>query len=460
MKIADALAAGAIVGLGQSAQVMDSPLVAAGAVGNWRGYRALYRGRPHRLLEYVPPGLVTRAGDELVLMIDTPDAAAAWDAALTRAQQLGRQLMAAGTLGGTIEPVVAFERALGTVFLVAEEGNGELLSASLTDMPWKPKAVRDLADALAKALGASHEADLLHLDIAPSTVVLTDDGAMLRGFAFDQRPLMRVLGGRTAFVRPPYSAMELYDDSARATLSPSTDIYAASALLYRVMTGLDAPDWGTRAQAGAAPTRPNVRGYVPEMLDTIERGLTLDPNQAFLSVEDWRVAMGSIVAERSWLVPALGAATLVLAAGAGYAWWDGWLAPQAPGASVEATGKSESGPATPEQENTPAPAVTPEATPTMVEPTPDTGEAPDAVGTTAPAASPSPPSTDRTPERAKPASPSASAKPAPPRERRKPTTSKPGTSGNKPPLPPRAKPAPSPSQKGVTVCEAGATINC
>lgn len=325
----------AMVGMSNPAQIMDEPIE---RIGSWWVYAAFWRGRRQLLWEYAPAGVTTRGSDGLIAPHD--GGGTWWLPMLQRVEQLGAALKRqAGHPAFKAQAVTHVERAGGTlVFLCDGTSAGESLAAVMQRAdkagPWAPESVRELALQLADAMTAAHDADLLHLDIAPATLMQVGDQIVLRGFRADERSLMRPAGGKAPFVRPPYSAIELYDDTGRASLSPATDIHAASALLYRLVTGADVPGW-----TSGKSRRPDAPGYAPAFLDAIERGLSTDPTQAFLSVAEWRAAMAPVVASEPaadgpprWLPAAVLVALLLL--GGSYGWQQGWFKPAAPSPAV------------------------------------------------------------------------------------------------------------------------------
>ena len=107
---------------------------------------------------------------------------------------------------------------------------------------------------IAEALIEVHNAGILHRDIKPGNVVVTDDGRVVlidfgsaRGFAADQTKTM------TSILTPGYAPIEQYSSKARFT--PATDIYSLGATLYHMVTGR-MPEPSTEQISGDTLTPP------------------------------------------------------------------------------------------------------------------------------------------------------------------------------------------------------------
>src|SRR3954452_24703546 len=124
--------------------------------------------------------------------------------------------------------------------------------------PFTEAEVLDVAGRVAAALRPVHAAGVLHRDVNPSNVMLTEHGRIVVidfGLArdFDQHSTM----GMTRMVTPGYAPLEQYRGEAR--FGPSTDVYGLAATCYRLATGR-VPVAAIERDAGAdlpAPHRVN-----------------------------------------------------------------------------------------------------------------------------------------------------------------------------------------------------------
>ncbi|KIG13697.1 Serine/threonine protein kinase [Enhygromyxa salina] len=125
--------------------------------------------------------------------------------------------------------------AEGRVFGVIMQPEQGVPLARLLEQTAEPLALDkafELIGPLMEVVGLAHAKGLVHRNLHPRHVLITQDGAKLRGFGF----LPLVSWSRPAIVRENhgYAAPELF---AGAAPSPASDTYALAALLYRCITG-------------------------------------------------------------------------------------------------------------------------------------------------------------------------------------------------------------------------------
>lgn len=175
-----------------------------------------------------------------------------------------------------------------------------------------PRALTVLVDALADGLAAIHDAGVVHRDIKPanilfqvarrgpadteSTQIAEVQGAPLL-VAPDERILVGDLGiakdlakhGPLATIAggtPLFEAPEQRDGVAEIT--PASDIYSATALLWHALTAQRPPNAETLASH--LPVLPAAWHPV------IEQGMALDPGARFTTIESWRSAVHDVLA--------------------------------------------------------------------------------------------------------------------------------------------------------------------
>ncbi|MEU7607896.1 serine/threonine-protein kinase [Micromonospora sp. NPDC049204] len=119
-------------------------------------------------------------------------------------------------------------------YLVMELVDGHNLADRLRGgpLPW-PEAVR-VAGQIAAALAAAHRIGVVHRDVKPGNVMLTDTGAKVLDFG------IAALGGLDGQSGEPLMGTPAYFAPERLTAGPpdpASDVYALGALLYRTLTG-------------------------------------------------------------------------------------------------------------------------------------------------------------------------------------------------------------------------------
>ncbi|MFE0592798.1 protein kinase [Micromonospora echinospora] len=124
-------------------------------------------------------------------------------------------------------------------YLVMELVEGENLADRLDRGPlaW-PDAVR-LGGQVAAALAAAHRIGVVHHDVKPGNVMLTETGAKVLDFgiaalAGPRHPIAGRGAGEPLMGTPAYLAPERL---AAGAPDPASDVYALGALLYRTLTG-------------------------------------------------------------------------------------------------------------------------------------------------------------------------------------------------------------------------------
>lgn len=156
----------------------------------------------------------------------------------------------------------------------------------------QPEAVLALAADLAAALEAIHSRGQLHLNLAPESIGVGTGRAVLHDPSVDRRrfiPLVRRLDG---LFRPGLSSFEAQDATESAPLVPATDLYGLCAVLYRVITGRDAPDWFGWTDETRLSACPEAAAYPVAFVAAVETGLSRNAADRFATVADWRAVAG------------------------------------------------------------------------------------------------------------------------------------------------------------------------
>lgn len=124
-----------------------------------------------------------------------------------------------------------------TAYMIMEYLRGRSLGKLVEErgaLP-EPEAVDDIRRA-GQALEVVHAANLLHRDIKPDNIVLTDDGrVVLIDFGNARTYTAGMTSRMTTLVTPGYAPLEQYGQRVR--FGAFTDVYALGATLYHLLTG-------------------------------------------------------------------------------------------------------------------------------------------------------------------------------------------------------------------------------
>ncbi|NND03594.1 MAG: protein kinase, partial [Acidimicrobiia bacterium] len=194
----------------------------------------------------------------------------------------------------------------GRPFFVMEFADAGTLAARLavkTNVGLDAASARAIVEALADSLGALHGAGVIHRDVNPKNILIRHadvkrseravHGTQIRSglVATDERLLLGDLGlakdvvragaavsmvGGTAHYIPPEQA------DPNGTVSPATDVYAATAVLWECLTATPPPDPPDLARA--------VAGLDEEWRTLFSTGLAADAADRFQSMGEWREA--------------------------------------------------------------------------------------------------------------------------------------------------------------------------
>lgn len=209
---------------------------------------------------------------QAVRFVPIPEAAAPYAEALNAFEALGRKLRAEAPRAAL--PVEAVVLAASGVFWLQPPA-GLTLEAWLAEHPG-PAAepvVAAFARRLAEALTQLHAAGIVHGDLSPRALLIDGDAVRLTGFMVDRRPFFRALRSQEGLVEPGYAPPEAHDGALRHPIGPAADLYAASALLQRLLTGRAPPPANQAARLAGDTAWPSDIAVSPALRAGIDAGL-------------------------------------------------------------------------------------------------------------------------------------------------------------------------------------------
>ena len=176
------------------------------------------------------------------------------------------------------------------LYLVFEYAEGTTLKQRLEHGALKPVAAARLARELGSALSFAHRAGVLHRDIKPDNIILTDTGAKIADFGIARVPDSTLTKDGGLLGTPAYSSPE---SIARGTFSPMSDQFSMAATLYEAVAGIraypgqDAVAVATKISTEAPPPIAAQRGLAPKVDEILKRALSMQPEQRYPTAREF-----------------------------------------------------------------------------------------------------------------------------------------------------------------------------
>ncbi|HZO16115.1 MAG TPA: protein kinase [Polyangiaceae bacterium] len=193
-----------------------------------------------------------------------------------------------------VVPVLDLVKHRGETLVVMEYIHGLAASALIERCGRIPThvALTIVGDVL-RGLHAAHEADVVHRDVSPQNVLVSADGvALITDFGIAKargRAQVTKTGqikGKLAYMAP--------EQLAGGSLSPRTDVYAASIVAWELLAGRRLFDGASDAEVYARV----VQHQIPALPDShveaiVRRGLSAEPAERFESARAMALALQS-----------------------------------------------------------------------------------------------------------------------------------------------------------------------
>jgi serine/threonine protein kinase len=239
-------------------------------------------GQQIAIKEYLPSSLATRGPGELLPQVQS-DKLSLYRLGLKSFFEEGRSL--AQISHPSVVSVLNFFRENETVYMVMNYLEGDTLQDFIItarelkkQKVFRESTIRSLFDEILRGLRIVHQHKMLHLDIKPANIFITDDN---RAVMIDFGAAREVLSKEGNFIRPMYTpgfaAPEMYRRDS--SMGPWTDIYAIGACIYATMQGYppnDAPQRLEKDRLSLALSR--LRGvYSDNLIEVVEWCMSLDP---------------------------------------------------------------------------------------------------------------------------------------------------------------------------------------
>ena len=239
-------------------------------------------GQQVAVKEYLPSALTMRDAGALVPQV-APEKLSLYRLGLKSFFEEGRSL--AQISHPSVVSVLNFFRQNETVYMVMNYLEGATLQdfiVTARDLKkqkvFRESTIRSLFDEVLRGLRIVHQHKMLHLDLKPANIFITDDN---KAVMLDFGAAREVLNKEGNFTRPMYTpgfaAPVMYRRDS--TMGPWTDIYAIGACIYSCMQGYppnDAPQRLEKDRLALSLTR--MRGvYSDNLIEVVEWCMSLDP---------------------------------------------------------------------------------------------------------------------------------------------------------------------------------------
>ncbi|NYZ12167.1 serine/threonine protein kinase [Azospirillum sp. RWY-5-1] len=238
------------------------------------GFGATYLGWDDRLhvkvavKEFYPSNLISRlpGGTRVAAFSDVHEEA--FRLGLEKFMDEARMLARLRTIKEIVVVQDFFEEN-GTAYIIMELLQGKTLKRFIADNGGAVDGRRALGllAPIMKALQAVHEAGLIHRDVSPDNIFITESG---------ERKLLdfgaaRQAAGQgaqlTVILKPGYAPPEQYSQDAKQ--GPWTDVYAMCATIYCAVTGKAPPDATSRFLSDTIPRPANLGAKVPPAFEKV-----------------------------------------------------------------------------------------------------------------------------------------------------------------------------------------------
>jgi len=230
-------------------------------------------GQQVAIKEYLPSSLASRPPGELLPQVQ-PEKLSLYRLGLKSFFEEGRSL--AQISHASVVSVLNFFRENETVYMVMNYLEGGTLQDFIItarelkkQKVFRESTIRSLFDEILRGLRIVHQHKMLHLDIKPANIFVTDDN---KAVMIDFGAAREVLSKEGNFIRPMYTRRD-------SSMGPWTDIYAIGACIYATMQGYppnDAPQRLEKDRLSLALSR--LRGvYSDNLIEVVEWCMSLDP---------------------------------------------------------------------------------------------------------------------------------------------------------------------------------------
>lgn len=218
-----------------------------GKVVGYGGFGVTYIGwdtqlnRKVAVKEYLPSDFATRSYGSEKLTVFSGDATVQFDTGLDSFIAEAKRLAKLNECAQIVKVYDCFIEN-DTGYIIMEYLEGESVKDLLKrDGKLSYEKARDIMIAVLTGLGRGHQEGLIHRDIAPDNIMLHPDGSVkIIDFGAARYATIGRSKSLSVILKPGYAPEEQY--RSHGNQGPWTDIYAAGATFYRMVTGQRPPE--------------------------------------------------------------------------------------------------------------------------------------------------------------------------------------------------------------------------
>jgi non-specific serine/threonine protein kinase len=252
--------------------------------------RGIYFGELVAIKEYFPSSIAERDAESTVVPIGS-DVEEVHALGLKKFVEEAKLLWNLST--PTRHPNIVSVRSLfevhGTAYMVMDFEDGVSLSKLLKEgRRFNERSLWNIIRPVAEGLDRAHRVGVLHRDIKPPNILITDDNRpVLIDFGSARFEAAEATSTSVTFHTPPYAAVEQYVKTYPQ--GPWTDIYALSVVLYECVTGEKPPEVLERLHGGLGTPLADGHwpGFSKKFLQAIDKGMTIKPTERPQSIQEW-----------------------------------------------------------------------------------------------------------------------------------------------------------------------------
>lgn len=214
-----------------------------GRVLGYGGYTVTYLGmdaelnRKIMVKEYLPSDFSTRSEGEREVTIYSGDALEQFEQGLTTFLNEANRIQHLENIPG-IAKVYDCVAENDTGYVISEYLEGHTLKEVLdSGRSFTPQEAKNFISHILEGLRLVHPLDVIHCDIAPETIMITNTGEIkLLDFGATRYVTTANSKSLAIILKQGYAPEEQY--RSRGSRGPWTDVYALAAVMYRMITGL------------------------------------------------------------------------------------------------------------------------------------------------------------------------------------------------------------------------------